>query len=81
MSLETYEDCSREYLVRRILFLEHQLKVAKMGMRDKFAQAALNGMLSNSSAPYEESRPSCFAQDAYAVADAMLEVRDERNIP
>ena len=47
-----------------------------MSLRDYFAAAALNGMLVNHYRTGEPfNAPADFAQDAYEIADAMLEGR------
>ncbi len=44
-------------------------------LRDYYAAAALTGILSNPNTP--ANTPFYVADDAYKVADAMLEVRDQ----
>jgi hypothetical protein len=46
-----------------------------MTLRDYFAAKAMQGMLACPVQP--QSGPDPYARDAYAVADAMLEARDE----
>jgi len=45
-----------------------------MTLRDYFAAAALQGMLTD---PNKEGSGSEFARDAYSCADAMLKAREE----
>ena len=77
---ESYEECSRDYLIRRIAYLEHQLATAKATQVDKLAQAAMNGFCSTVNGDYDPIWKA-IAQDAYAMADAMMEVKNERNVP
>lgn len=44
----------------------------ELTMRDRFAMAALNGMLSNI---HSENNIALLAKSAYVVADAMMEAR------
>lgn len=45
-------------------------------LRDEFAMAALSGILANPS--FEAITPDEYANDAYGIADAMLEARKEQ---
>lgn len=47
-----------------------------MTLRDYFASQALQGMLANQH-PYVQSDEHMFARDAYTLADAMLEAREQ----
>lgn len=50
--------------------LDDALRVAHEGLRDRFAMAALQGLI-----PSSDSSPEEFAKDAYKIADAMIEAR------
>lgn len=54
-----------------------------MSLRDYFAAAAMNGLVSNNIAdrlisnPYDYL-PMCYAKAAYSIADAMLAAREKK---
>ena len=55
------------------------IKYEEKSLRDEIAMVALTGLLANSNADYttlNEDSPKKFAEDAYLLADAMLEERD-----
>ena len=60
------------YLLDKAVRLVEQ-HVEDAGLRDHFAGLAMQGLLACPVQP--QSGPEMYARDAYAVADAMLEVR------
>ena len=53
----------------------HQVQYGGMTIRDYFAAAAMQGVLSNSSAKFKEGWIKGLARGSYEIADAMLEAR------
>ena len=53
----------------------HQVQYGGMTIRDYFAAAAIQGVLSNSSTKFNEGWMKGLAKGAYEIADAMLEAR------
>ena len=53
----------------------HQVQYGGMTIRDYFAAAAMQGVLSNSSTKFNEGWMKSLAKGAYEIADAMLEAR------
>lgn len=56
-------------------------KTDEITLRDRFAMAALNGMLASEDQEFEISRmyrPACAASRAYEMADAMLAERAKK---
>lgn len=53
----------------------HQVQYGGMTIRDYFAAAAMQGVLSNSSTKFNEDCMKGLAKGAYEIADAMLEAR------
>lgn len=53
----------------------YQVQYGGMDIRDYFAAAAMQGILSNSSTKFNEGWMKGLAKGAYEIADAMLEAR------
>ena len=53
----------------------HQVQYGGMTIRDYFAAAAMQGVLSNSSTKFNEGWMTGLAKGSYEIADAMLEAR------
>lgn len=59
----------------RTAFEAGKCETGTVGLRDKFAMAALQGMLANSHPHYEPVNIHYAARDSYMLADAMIKER------
>ena len=69
-------DC-REGFRRDMAAMERELAASKEALRDRFAMAALTGMLSTVSSLAFNERVELRAGEAYKYADAMLSARNQ----
>lgn len=65
---------NEDVLEAQVRFLENELAKAKETLRDQFAMHAMQAMLSSPNCPMQVDENE-LADQAYVVADAMMEAR------
>lgn len=68
---EKAADVDVQFLQAKIRGLENEARQLRENLRDRFAMAAITGLL----ADYSPMDAEQFAEDAYEIADAMLHQR------